>query len=300
MRSLSLSICLWAWSLGGTVCAQDASSSAVEADSVHVDAARRALRAERDSERLQLTDTWMKHEDQEERDQLQVSRWVTFGLLGLFTGTFGVVAGANASEEGPLGATLAASAAAAVSLGLTAAALLIDDDRDVARFSSWAFVTELAIVGTGWIVAGAISDDLTSDGALLFGVFAAASYVQATIVAVMTLVYPRLFVSEHYRDYLARPDATRAQRGLDLLLERERRQRMAVYGSFSFAVTQAGAYGVCAAVADGSEARTAFAALAGFTLVAAAGNLIVQLVTRTPSENIVGGFPPPSAEVEAL
>lgn len=272
----------------GTAAAGRAQDIATE---VSVETVRRALSAER----LQLTDAWLLHEHQLERDRLHNGRWWAFGAHAIVAGGWGVVGVANLMEQGSPGWSVAAFGVGAATLAMAIATRAVEGDREGARWSTRLLALQLALAGTGLLVSQHAFERDTDVGLLLFGQ-GMQLLVSAAALSIMHLIAPTLYVSEHYAGYRARSDRERAEYGLSLLLEREQRQLAEAYTGFSLGVLNAAMYATVGFMAENTEARPIFAIMAGSMLIQASVNFVMYLVSRKPSDSISAGLPPPAGD----
>jgi hypothetical protein len=285
-RFLSIVVCLFVSLISArSGRAQDA---AFEPDPVSVETVRRALLADR----LQLTDKWLMHEDRLERERLRAGRWWAFSAHAFFTAGW-TAAGVALMSEQAHGWGVAAFGVGAATLAMAIATRAVADDRVGARWSERLLILQIALMGSGAIVAQAI-DDVGEDPVL--GALGAKALVDAAVLTLLHVTAPSLYISEHYAGFRARSDSERVEHGLALLLEREQRQRYAAYTGFSMGLMNAGLYAAFAVTTDRNEARPLLAITASSLLINASINLILQLVTRTPSESILMGLPPPAGD----
>jgi hypothetical protein len=315
MRNFSVVACLIAWGLGGLAAAQETSppdgappapaatqpaepaaplTDVVPTPPSTVPASEvwRAVRAERDQERLELSDAWMQHFAAEEYSGLKLQRWVTVILFGLATVGWGGFAIDNQLDHGDVAATLALSGGAAVSVGLMVATLLTSDPYAARAVGAWGYIAELAMVG---VAAGFVGGrtGCERDCPRFFTVLAASAFTQAIGIAAIELFAPPVYVSTHYDEYRSLVANERARYAIDLLVAQETRARIVQYTMFSASTLTAGAYTFAAIQADTRNARLGFTAAAVGTFSAAAVNLLVQVLERTPSERLLAGQPPP-------
>lgn len=262
-----------------------------ESSGPSVETVRLALRAER----LRLTDAWLLHEDAEERRALRVGRWLAFtahSVLGLGWGAMGV--GALTDDNYPPAASIAAFSAAAVTLTMGGVARAIKDDRDGARWSERAMLLQLAMMGSGLLVMQHTDNSSNPDGKIFLSTVAAQLLIGSVTLTILHVANPTLYISEHYEDYRARPATERDEYGLSLLLEREKRQRIAAYTGFSLGVLNASLYGTAAFMVENPAGRPYLGLLAGGLLINAVASLLINLFARTPSDSILLGLPPPA------
>jgi hypothetical protein len=254
-----------------------------------------AVRAVRDQERLELSEAWMQHLDLEERSALTLRRWGMALAFGVYAVSWGALAIGNADENGPLAATLAASGAAAVSLGFLTGSALASDTETWNSVSLWGHILELGMFAAAAGVASG-RDGCNRDCPTFFAGLGAGSAAQALGFLAIALMTQPVFVSEHYPHYQSLPTSQRTQFALELLSTQESQQRKAQYLLFSGATLNALTWVIAATQAESRDARIAMFALAGVTLVGAAVQLLIARLEPTPSEQLSLGRPPPKPE----
>jgi hypothetical protein len=254
-----------------------------------------AVRAERDQERLVLSDAWLAYLDTEERDQLRTQRWMGALFFTIATGAWIAFAIDNESRGRDTAATVAFSAGAAASLGLGAATLLTSDLYAARKVGMFGFAAEFAFAAAALGFA-THTNSCGFDCPELFGALAASTALNALAIASLELLAPPIFVSQHYARYRSLPDSERAQFGIDLLLAREARARTIRYTMFGTATLGALGYGCAALLADTHDGRLAFAALGAVTLSTAFVNLLISELQSEPSEKLFAGEAPPKPD----
>src|SRR5262245_18386558 len=154
MREFAYLACLAACCLALPVAAQPAPDAA-EPDTVQLAAAKQVLREERELQRLTLSDGWMKHLDREERETLQVQRYLGVTFFALSAVGWTAPTFANEADHGPRGFSLVLGGAAALSLGLLATQLFLSDDYEAKQVGGWGVALEFAGLGAaGLFYAG--------------------------------------------------------------------------------------------------------------------------------------------------
>lgn len=284
-RFLSVVVCVWALSFGASARAQEA---AAEPDPVAVETMRRVLM----SERLKLTDAWMEREERLELTRLRQGRWWAFGFYASLSMGWGAVGVGLLTENVSPAWSYASFGVAATTLALAIAVRGIENHWEGSRWSNRLAALELGLMGAG-LLASRFASDHSNDAGYLYVGLGAQMLAQATLLTLLHVFSPSLYVSEHFAGYRARTDSERAEYGLSLLLEREQRERVAAYTGFSMGVLNAAMYTSFAFAADRSEARPLFLILGASQLINATVNLVIQLVMRTPSDHILLGLPPP-------
>lgn len=250
------------------------------------------MRAERDHERLVLSDAWLTHLDTEERDQLRAQRWVGAVFFTIAAGVWTAFAIDNEIDDRDTAATVAFSAGAAASLGLGAATLLTSDLYAARKVGTYSIAAEFlfASVALGF---SANADSCNVDCPKLLGAFAVGALLNAVAITSIELFAPPIFVSQHYDRYRSLPDSERAQFGIDLLVAQEARASTMQYTMFGTTALIALGYGGAAVLADTRDGRLAFAALGAVTLSSALVNFLISESQRRPSEKLLAGAPPP-------
>jgi hypothetical protein len=252
----------------------------------------RAVRAERDRERLELADAWMLHFDTHERSELRLQRWVTVTFFGLATIAWSAFAIDSQIDHGDVAATLALSGGAAVSVAFIVAALLTSDPYAARTVGAWGSIAELAM---GGVAAGFVGGrtGCGQDCGLFLSTLVVSAFAQAFGIAMLELFAPPVIVSKHYNEYRNLAASERAPYAIDLLVAQETRQHLAQYTMFTASIVASSAYTYAAIQAETRTGRLGFAAAAGLGFSVAAVNLLVQLLQRTPSERLLAGQPPP-------